>query len=121
MERMASQIPQDAVIFFEPLDDNSIVGWFAAPLWSFYDLNSLLLNNNLDENELENLIKSWQILGKPVYMLIQGNSCLKAPWLFERDPVGELWWASNIIGQSLRFPPVIWRFKFHFLICGVRK
>jgi len=121
IEKMVSQIPQDAVILFEPLDDNSIVGWFAAPLWSFYDLNSLLLNNNFDKNELENLIKSRQVLGQHVYMLTQGDSCPKAPWLFESDTAGELWWTSSIIGQSIGFPPIIWRFKFHFLVCSIKK
>jgi 4-amino-4-deoxy-L-arabinose transferase-like glycosyltransferase len=121
MERMVSQIPQDAVILFEPLDDNSIVGWFAAPLWSFYNLNALLLNNNFDKNELENLIKSWQALGKHVYVLVQGDSCLEKPGLFVKDSTGELWWNSNIIGQSLKFPPIIWRFKFSFVVCNITK
>lgn len=117
LNTLAERLPEDAVILFEPQQGESVVGWFAAPLWSFYDRQALLLNNGeLDGTTLQEAICYWTARGKEVYVVSQTEPAIWWPGEFEGRPVGELRWNSSIIGQSQLFPPYIWRFAFTFKI-----
>ncbi len=116
IQRLERQIPVDAVVLFEPLQGDAVVGWFAAPLWSFGGRDALLLNQKIDRRLLEEALGRWRGQGRPIYVLAQHDPEAWWPGPFPGHPVGELRWRSSLIGQSLRFPSVIWRFDFRFKI-----
>jgi hypothetical protein len=114
---LAEQLPVDAVVLFEPLRGDSVVGWFAAPLWSFHDRNALLLNQGqLDGEILRQAICYWQGQGKTVLVLAQENPAAWWPGEFRGDQRQRFLWDSTIIGQSRQFPPFVWRFAFSFYL-----
>jgi hypothetical protein len=114
---MVQRLPQDAVVLFEPLRGDSVVGWFAAPLWSFYERDSLLLNQGpLDKAALNGAICSWQRQGKEVLLLAQEDPSAWWPGLFQGALLDKLHWDSTLIGQSRQFPPFVWRFAFTFYL-----
>jgi len=116
---MADHITPDAVVLFEPQQDGSIVGWFAAPLWSFYHRHALLLNSGeADVAALQDAICFWQSQGREVYVVAQNDPSGWWPGEFQGRHEGEVVWDSSIIGQSLLFPPYVWRFAFTFSIWG---
>ena len=93
------------------------MGWFAAPLWSFYERDSLLLNQGpLDETALREATCLWQEQGREVLVLAQENPTAWWPGSFQGTLVDKLHWDSTLIGQSRQFPPVIWRFAFTFYL-----
>jgi len=117
MEALAGHLPRDAVVLFEPRQEGSIVGWFAAPLWSFHQRDALLLNSDgLDGAALEDAMCFWQSQGRDVYVVSWHDPSDWWPGEFRGHLENELTWASSIIGQSRRFPPVVWRFAFAFSI-----
>ena len=117
---LAARIPQEAVVLFEPQEADSLVGWFAAPLWSIYDRRALLLNKGkLDEQALHAAVCRWQQDDRDVYLVAQRDPAQWWPGRFAGARTGQMNWDSSIIGQSLRFPPYIWRFSvpvsiYHF-------
>jgi len=117
LDRLAERLPSDAVILFEPQRDDSIVGWFAAPLWSFHQRRALLLNSGeLDGGALQDAICLWQSWGRDVYVVSQQNPSTWWPGEFQGRRQGEVVWDSSIIGQSRLFPPYVWRFALTFSI-----
>ncbi|HXF69367.1 MAG TPA: glycosyltransferase family 39 protein [Thermoflexus sp.] len=116
IEALERQIPKEAVLLFEPLQGEAIVGWFAAPLWSFSERDALLLNREVDREQLERALHYWRSQGRPVYVLAQRDPTTWWPGPFPGHQVGEVRWRSSLIGQSMRFPPVLWRFDFRFMI-----
>ncbi|HEC35776.1 MAG TPA: hypothetical protein ENI39_04485 [Anaerolineae bacterium] len=117
LDVLAGHLPADAVILFEPQQDDSIVGWFAAPLWSFYQRHALLLNaGELDSAALDDAISFWQSQGRDVYVVSQGDPPNWWPGEFGGRPYREVTWDSSIIGQSRLFPPYVWHFAFTFSI-----
>jgi len=110
---LAGHFPADAVVLFEPQQGDSIAGWFAAPLWSFYQRRALLLNSNeANETVLRDLICSWQRQGREVYVISQQDPSNWWPGEFKGHKESEVVWDSSIIGQSRFFPPYVWRFVF---------
>jgi hypothetical protein len=119
LDLLADHIPPEAVILFEPRQDGSVVGWFAAPLWSFYQRRALLLNSEeTDVAALQDAICFWQSQGREVYLVSQNDSSGWWPGEFQGRREGEVVWDSSIIGQSRLFPPYVWRFTFTFSIWG---
>jgi hypothetical protein len=117
LDALAGRLPADAVVLFEPRGEGSIVGWFAAPLWSFFQRDALLLNKGeIDEGALQDAIRFWQRQGRDVYVVSQHDPSNWWPSEFRGRLESEISWASRIIGQSRRFPPVVWRFAFTFSI-----
>ena len=117
LDLLANRIPPEAVILFEPQQDGSIVSWFAAPLWSFYHRHALLLNSGgTDAAALRDAICFWHSQGREVYVVSQNDPSGWWPGEFQGRRQGEVVWDSSIIGQSLRFPPYVWRFAFTFSI-----
>ena len=119
LDLLADHIPPEAVVLFEPRQDGSIVGWFAAPLWSFYQRHALLLNSGeTDVAALQDAICFWQSQGREVYVVSQNDPSGWWPGEFQGRREGEVVWDSSIIGQSRLFPPYVWRFTFTFSIWG---
>lgn len=117
LQELSERLPTDAVTLFEPQQDDSIVGWFAAPLWSFYDRRALLLNRDqLDAQTLEGALCRWQREERAVYLVAQRDPVQWWPGEFRGSAADQVNWASSIIGQSMQFPPYIWRFDFAFTI-----
>lgn len=120
LTELEQRLPADAVILFEPLRGDSVVGWFAAPLWSFYDRYSLLLNQDpLDQAALNAAICSWQAQGREVLVLAQEDPSAWWPGPFQGTLLDKLHWDSTLIGQSRKFPPFVWRFAFTFYLYQV--
>ncbi len=119
LDLLADHIPPDAVILFEPRQDGSIVGWFAAPLWSFHQRHALLLNSGeTDIAALQDAMCFWQSQERDVYVVSQNDPSDWWPGEFQGRREGEVVWNSSIIGQSRLFPPYVWRFTFTFSIWG---
>ena len=119
LDRLAERISPHAVVLFEPQQNDSIVGWFAAPLWSFYQRHALLLNSGeTDVAALQDAICFWQSQGREVYIVSQKDPSGWWPGEFQGRREGEVVWDSSIIGQSRPFPPYVWRFTFTFSIWG---
>lgn len=117
---LAQRLPQDAVVLFEPLRGDSVVGWFAAPLWSFYERDALLLNQGpLDQAALQGALCLWQAQGREVLVLAQEDPSAWWPGPFQGTLLDKLHWGSTLIGQSRQFPPFVWRFAFTFYLYQV--
>ena len=115
LHTLAERIPDDSVVLIEPRQEGSIVGWFASPLWSSGGDNALLLNDSdLDGELLGELLCQWYNEETTVYLLAQDDPESWWPGDFTGQVEGTFSWESSIIGQSLRFPPFIWRFDFQF-------
>jgi hypothetical protein len=120
VETLAERTPSEAVILFEPEQDNAVVGWFAAPLWSVQQRDALLLNSGeLDGRLLEEAVCQWERQGRDVYVIAQHDPATWWPGEFSGHEEGTVRWDSSIIGQSLHFPPYIWDFAFTFAIYQV--
>jgi hypothetical protein len=114
---LAARIPPEAVVLFEPQEADSLVGWFAAPLWSIYDRRALLLNKGkLDEQALHDAVCRWQQDDRDVYVVAQRDPAQWWPGTFAGTRESQMDWDSSIIGQSLLFPPYKWRFSVPFSI-----
>lgn len=117
LESLEERIPSGAVVLFEPQQEDAVVGWFATPLWSLSQQDALLINpGELNGELLDETVCYWLRQGKEVYLLAQHAPSSWWPGTFEGQPQSELSWESSIIGQSLRFPPFLWRFAFQFSI-----
>lgn len=114
---LAARLPPEAVVLFEPQAGDSIVGWFAAPLWSIYDRRALLLNKGeLDGRALHDALCRWQGADRDVYVVAQRDPAQWWPGMFAGTLENRMDWNSSIIGQSLLFPPYVWRFSVPFSI-----
>lgn len=117
LDGLAERLPAEAVVLFEPRQEGSVVGWFAAPLWSFHQRQALLLNSGeLDGPALRDAVSYWQSQGRPIYVVSQNDPSTWWPGVFRGHRESGVVWESSIIGQSRRFPPYVWRFAFTFSI-----
>lgn len=116
-------LPPNAVILFEPQEQDRVAGWWATPLWSFYQQRALVLNPWFGEHveTLETAICHWQDEGVEVYLMAQREPKLWWPLPVEYlEFAHSVEWNSSIVGQSNDFPPVIWRFAFEFSLFRIR-
>ncbi|HSR31658.1 MAG TPA: hypothetical protein VLY63_13915, partial [Anaerolineae bacterium] len=117
VETLAERIPSDAVILLEPEQDNAVAGWLAAPLWSIEQRDALLLNSGeLDGTLLDETVCGWQRQGRDVYIIALNDPETWWPGEFSGHEEDQAVWDSSIIGQSLHFPPYVWRFAFTFSV-----
>ncbi len=117
LEEMDSHLPPDSVALFEPREGDAIVGWFAAPLWSFHQRDALLLNTgDVDAEALKAALCHWHGQGRAVYVISQQDPSNWWPHDFRGHQEAQISWKSSIVGESLRFPPYIWRFSFTFSV-----
>lgn len=117
VQELSDRLPSDAVVIFEPLENDAIVGWFAAPLWSIDDRRSLLLRQEQpDAQVLDGALCKWQQEQRAIYLVAQRDPAQWWPGEFQVDPVDQMRWNSTLIGQSMYFPPYVWYFDFLFTV-----
>lgn len=112
-----AHLPADGVFVFEQQDEDSWVGWLAAPLFSFYGDWTLLLDTDTpNPAHLSQAVTAWEEAGRDVYVVSQHDpvpSALVPPGyvaeLILRDE-----WRSSLIGQTRLppYPPPFWEFVF---------
>jgi 4-amino-4-deoxy-L-arabinose transferase-like glycosyltransferase len=108
---------QDVVVFEETWFQDSRVGHFAAPLWSIYDKDALLISTaNVDEKALSTAVAQWLDGGKKAYFISQSNPAPLFLKGYELVPIAEERWRSSTITDRLTFPPRIWEFEIPFYI-----
>lgn len=117
LDTLAERIPDESMVLFEPQQEGSIASWLASPLWSSEGINALQLSDaELDAKILDELLCAWNGEGIAVYLVAQEDPDPWWPDDFSRDVIIPVSWKSSIIGQSLLFPPFVWRFDFQFQI-----
>ena len=117
IQELSGRLPTDAVAIFEPQVNDSIVGWFAAPLWSIDDRRALLLRQERPEPQaLGGALCHWQKEQRAIYLVAQRDPAEWWPAEFQGNATDQLHWNSSLVGQSLLFPPYVWHFDFLFTI-----
>jgi len=114
IQELHEALPADGVFFFENQDDNSWIGWLAAPLYSLYGDWALRLES--DEPDLALLaqaISEFRASGRTIYLVSQHNpppATLLPPGA-TATLVLERLWQSSLIGQTRApYPPPYWEF-----------
>ncbi len=107
-------LPTDAILIFEDQDDNSWVGWLAAPLYSFYGRWTLLLDGEIPDPTLWPIaVEALAATGRPIYLITQQDP-LPAPLLppgHRATLTTQMEWRSTMIGQTRKpYPPPVWNF-----------
>jgi len=98
------------------------VGHFAAPLWSIYDKDALLIStDNADEKALSMAVAQWLDSGKKAYFISQSNPAPLFLKGYELVPVAEEKWRSSTITERLAFPPRVGEFEIPFYIYQIAK
>ena len=115
-QRLADHFDQGDIVLFEAIDADSHVGRFAAPLWTLYDKNALLLStDDPPREELSGVLDGWLEEGREVYLVSQSRP---PPLPLDHDlvPLAEERWRSSTLAPNLNFPPEIWEFEMPFHI-----
>ncbi len=108
---------QDVVVFEGTWFQDSRVGHFAAPLWSIYDKNALLISAaNAGEAAFSAAVAQWLEDGKGVYFVSQSDFPALSLKGYELLPVAEERWLYSTITAKLVFPPEIEEFEIPFYI-----
>lgn len=110
-----AQLPENGVFLFEPQDEDSWIGWLAAPLYSLYGDWALLLESDTPEPALlAQAVGELEAAGRDVYLVTQSEPAPPplVPAGFVAQPVLQTEWASSIIGQTRDpYPPPYWEFR----------
>ncbi len=116
LEEMHKALPADAVVIFEDQDNDSWVGWLAAPLYSLYGDWSLQLDSDAPDPALwQAAVEAIDAGGHPVYVVTQQSAY---PDAFRAEGYRatlerQLSWQSTLIGQTnAPYPPPVWDFLF---------
>lgn len=117
-EILADTFPEDAVIIFAPLEEGAMIGGFAAPLWTFFDQNTLLLNAGYDPEGLNALLCRFIRQERSVYLILSAPA--DSFGVNSLDLKSRLSWDSNLMAHSLNFPPQIWKFSLPAYIYQVK-
>ncbi len=123
LQDMRAAIPEDAIVLFEPQEEERVVGWFATPLWAFEQRRTLVLNPWFagDLEALEQAFCTWQGMGREVYLMAQRDSALWWPsTALAPEAVQRLSWHSSNVGHTREFPPTFWHFAFDFQLYRLR-
>jgi 4-amino-4-deoxy-L-arabinose transferase-like glycosyltransferase len=117
-QKLASHFSErDVVIFEEIWAQDSRVGYFAAPLWSIYDKDTLLISTvNPEEEAFSTAIAHWLDGGKRVYFVSQSDLPLFSLEEYQLRPIAEEMWRYSTITAKLVFPPEIKEFEIPFHI-----
>ena len=118
-ENLANRFGKRDVVVFEAVwAEDSRVGHFAAPFWSIYDKDALLISTaNADEEALSMAVAQWLDDGKRVYFISQSDPLPIFLKGYEFVPIAEeKWYSSTIITAKTTFPPDIWEFEIPFYI-----
>jgi hypothetical protein len=117
-EKLANHFgEQDVVVFEEIWAQDSRVGHLAAPLWSIYDKDVLLMATaNTEEAAFSLAVAQWLDNGKGVYFVSHSDPPPLPPKEYELVLVAEERWHSSTIADKLVFPPEITEFEIPFFI-----
>jgi hypothetical protein len=117
-EKLASHFGgQDVVVFEEMWVQDSRVGHFAAPLWSVYDRDTLLISTaNAEEDAFSTAVARWLDDGREVYFVSQSDPPPLSLEGYELVPIAEEWWRSSTMTTISVFPPRPWEFEIPFYI-----
>ena len=113
-EKLASYFGQDDIVVFEEIwFQDSRVGHFAAPLWSVYDKDALLISTaHIEEEEsLTTTITQWLDEGRGVYFVSQWDPPFIPRKGYNLVPIAEESWRSSTITTVSAFPPTAWEFE----------
>ena len=114
LQELHEALPPDGVFLFENQDDNSWIGWLAAPLYSLYGDWALRLDSDEpDPAVLAQAIKEFNTSGRTAYLVSQQNP--PPPSLIPPGATATLvlerLWQSTLIGQTRTpYPPPYWEF-----------
>jgi hypothetical protein len=114
IQELHEALPSDGVFLFENQDENSWIGWLAAPLYSLYGDWALRLDSDdPDPALLAQAVQEFQASGRTVYLVSQQNpppSALIPPGATATLTLERLW-QSSLIGQTRApYPPPYWEF-----------
>ncbi len=120
-EKLASHFgPGDVVVFEEIWFQDSRVGHFAAPLWSVYDKDTLLISTTLkEEDPFSTAIARWLDDGRGIYFVSQWDPPFIPRKGYNLVPVAEENWRSSTVTTVSAFPPKAWEFEIPFYIYQV--
>ena len=114
IEQLHERVPDDSVLLFETQDNDSWVGWLAAPLYSLYGDWALLFDSDTpDPQLLAEAVRGLQATGRPVYLISQSATVPPAlvPPGYTATLTDQLVWQSSLIGQTRApYPPPYWEF-----------
>jgi hypothetical protein len=108
-------LPENAAVIFETQDEDSWIGWLAAPLFSVYGDWALLLESDApDPALLAQAVAELEAAGRTVYFASQQEAlpaALTPPGYVAGEPL-RLVWRSALIGQTRTppYPPPFWEF-----------
>ena len=114
IQELHEALPPDGVFLFENQDDNSWIGWLAAPLYSLYgDWALRLENDEPDPAIMAQALSEFRSSGRTVYLVSQQNP--PPPSLLPPGATATLvlerLWQSSLIGQTRApYPPPYWEF-----------
>lgn len=116
LEELHNALPANAVVIFEDQDNDSWVGWLAAPLYSLYGDWSLQLDGDTPDPALwQTALDALHAGGHPIYVVTQQADY---PEAFRAEGYRatlerQLSWQSTLIGQTnAPYPPPVWDFLF---------
>jgi hypothetical protein len=117
-KKLANHFGEQDVVVFEGMSaQDSRVGHLAAPLWSIYDKDALLIPTlNVEETAFSTAVAQWLDSGKKVYFISQSDPPLLFLRGYELVPIAEERWCSSTITDKLTFPPRVWEFEIPFYI-----
>jgi 4-amino-4-deoxy-L-arabinose transferase-like glycosyltransferase len=118
-EKLANHFGQQDVVVFEDMlwVQDSRVGRFAAPLWSIYDKDTLLISTiSAEEDAFSTAVAQWLDDGRRVYFVSQSDLPPLSLKEYEVVPIAEERWRSSTITTILAFPPRPWEFEIPFYI-----
>jgi hypothetical protein len=125
VEDFHREAPVNAVLMFERQDDDSWVGWLAAPLYSLFGDWAILLDTDTpDSAMLAKATEEYEGAGRSVFLVSQHNP-LPAPMVpqgYHATLVQETHWRSTLIGQTRKpYPPPYWEFDFPVYVFALRR
>ncbi|MBX3010556.1 MAG: hypothetical protein KF832_03575 [Caldilineaceae bacterium] len=114
VEQLHADLPAQSVFFFENQDEDSWIGWLAAPLYSFYGDWALRLDSDEpDRDQLAQAVAEFRQGGRTVYLVSQHNPppATLLPTGYTAILTMERVWQSTLIGQTRApYPPPYWEF-----------
>ncbi len=116
LAELHNALPADAVLIFEDQDNDSWVGWLAAPLYSLYGDWTLQLDGDTPDPALwQAALDTLYAGGHPVYVVTQQADypdAFRAAG-YRATLERQLSWQSTLIGQTnAPYPPPVWDFLF---------
>jgi len=114
LETLDQRLPTEAILLFETQDNDSWVGWLAAPLYSMDGRWALLFDSDVPDPELlAAAVTGLAATGRPLYLVSQSATAPPAlvPTGYKAMLSEQFVWHSSLIGQTRApYPPPYWEF-----------